>query len=311
MQPRAYPDVRFTAGAVPQSDAEAVAMEQAARLEAAQRAARLAAAKAPAGDKPFTADEADAYVRGQQSMAGVGQMPTPWAQPAAHCAGKGKGKSKQPHAHDADPFLGMVAGGPPKGKGKKGKEGKGKREEGPREPMPCSRCGSFFVCAKTAVEEGKGNGKGHCTNPRCERSLHFALLSPEQQRILLAANLAAKQAAAAEANVAATEAAAAAVAAAALPKDLPAAGAAAWVAGATVVIDDTQPSDPRGCGGSCRALRHGCVLPGWAAHQPGVLGADRRLRQVQGPAHEGPFARQPGIHGRPPPEGTLCRGCGR
>ena len=226
--------MRFTAGAVPQSDAEAVAMEQAARLEAAQRAARLAAAKAPAGDKPFTADEADAYVRGQQSMAGVGQMPTPWAQPAAHCAGKGKGKSKQPHAHGADPFLGMVAGGPPKGKGKNGKEGKGKKgkgEEDPRTPLPCSRCGSFFVCATIAAEEGK---EAHCTNPKCERSLEFALLTPHQQRLLLAANLAAKKAAAAEANVAATEAAAAAAAATALPKVWPAAGAAAWVAGAPV-----------------------------------------------------------------------------
>ena len=44
VQPCTYTDVRYAAGAVPRSDAEAVAMGQAARLEAAQRAARLAAA---------------------------------------------------------------------------------------------------------------------------------------------------------------------------------------------------------------------------------------------------------------------------
>ena len=52
-------------------------------------------------------------------------------------------------------------------------------------------------------------------NPRCERSLEFARLTPHQQKLQLDANLAAKQAAAAQAVVRATEAAQAAVAAAA------------------------------------------------------------------------------------------------
>ena len=146
VQPCAYSDVFYTAGAVPRTDAEAVAMEQAARLEAAQRAARLAAAQAPAGDKPasppeqFTSDEVAAFTMGQQSMAG--RVANPWAQPAAHGAGKGKGKPKP-----ADPFLGMVAEEPPKGKDK------GKK--GPRDPIPCSRCRGFFVCSKVAATKGK------------------------------------------------------------------------------------------------------------------------------------------------------------
>ena len=185
-----------------------------------------------------------AFTMGQQSMAGRIADPwsQPWPQPATHGAGKGKGKFKP-----ADPFHAMVAEGLPKGKGTKGKEGKGKEGQGkedkdkrdPRKPLPCSRCGSFFVCAKIAA--GKGQ-ELHCTNPQCERSLEFALLTLRQQKLLLAVNLAAKKAAAADAAVAATEAGAAAAAAAALPPVWPAAGAAAWAAGAPVVIDDTQLS---------------------------------------------------------------------
>ena len=253
VQPCNYTDVRLrhsglTAGAVPQLDADAAAREQAARLEAAQRAARQAEANAPARDKPFTAQGMEFYIKGQQSVAGVGQKHASWAPPPAFGAGMGKGKPDQPIAHDADPFHGMVAGWPPmgkgkgKGKGKEGKKGKGGDEDEKREPMPCTRCGSFFVCRKAAIEEGKGNGREHCTNPVCERSLHFALLSPEQQRLLLAANLASKEAAAAEARLAATRAEMAAVDAAALPKASPAATPAAWQADATVVIDDTQHS---------------------------------------------------------------------
>ena len=238
VQPCGYTDARYPAGAAPRSDAEAVAMEQAARLVAAQRAARLAAAQAPAGNKPFTSDGVDAYIRGQQSMAGVGQMPNPWAHPAVHGAGKGKGKSKP-----ADPFLGMIAEGPPKGKGKegKGKEGKGQAKRDPREPLPCSRCGSFFVCSSVAATKGE---EAHCSNPKCERSLELAKLTPHQQSLQLAANLAAKNAAAASAAVLAHEAAAAADAAAtaAPPPVGPAAGAGAWAAGAPVVVDDTQLS---------------------------------------------------------------------
>ena len=183
VQPCTHTDVRYGAGAVPRSDAEAVAMEQAARLEAAQRAARLAAAQAPAGTKPtpppvqFTSDGVAAFTMGQQSMAG--RVANTWAQPAAHGAGKGKGKSKP-----ADPFLGMVAEEPPKGKGK----GKGKK--GPREPIPCPRCGGFFVCSKVAATKGK---EAYCENPECERSLEFAKLTPHQQQLQLAANLAAKK----------------------------------------------------------------------------------------------------------------------
>ena len=135
---------------------------------------------------------------GQQSMAG--KIANPWAQPAAHGAGKGKGKSKP-----ADPFLGMVAEGPPKGKGK------GKK--GPREPIPCSRCGGFFVCSKVAAT--KGAADGYCSNPVCERSLEFAKLAPYQQALQLKANLAAKKATAAHAAVLAAEAAQTAAAAAA------------------------------------------------------------------------------------------------
>ena len=186
---------------------------------------------------------------GQQSMAGVGQLPNPWGKPSALGAGMGKGS--HPFAHDADPFHGMVAGGFPKGKGKgkgkgkegkEGKDGKGKREDAPREPMPCSRCNSFFVCTKTAEKEGKGGGREHCTNSKCERSLHYMLLTPAQKKLFLAANLAAKEAAAAEARLAATRAEADAVAAAAIPGPSPAAHTTAWVADATVVINDTQYS---------------------------------------------------------------------
>ena len=153
----------------------------------------------------------------------------------------GKGKPYHPFAHDADPFHGMIAGGCPKGKGKGKGEGKSGRE-GPRTPAACARCNSFFVCRKTAEKERKGGGKEHCTNPRCERSLHYMGLTPAQKQLFLAANLAAKEAAAAEARLAATRAEADAVAAAATPGPSPAAHTTAWVADATVVIDDTQCS---------------------------------------------------------------------
>ena len=78
IQPCKYTDVRlrhggFTAGAVPQFDADAVAREQAARFEAAQRAARQAEANAPARDKPVTAQEMEFYMHQGPAECGRGR----------------------------------------------------------------------------------------------------------------------------------------------------------------------------------------------------------------------------------------------
>ena len=62
----------LAAGAALQPDA--VAQEHAARLEAARR--RQADAEAPARDKPYTAQEMEFYIKGQQSMAGSARRPT-------------------------------------------------------------------------------------------------------------------------------------------------------------------------------------------------------------------------------------------
>ena len=168
VQPCTYTDVRYAAGAVPRTDAEAVAREQAARLEAAQQAARLAAAQAPAGNKPtpppaqFTSDEVAAFTMGQQSMAG--RIANPWAQPAAHGAGKGKGKAKP-----ADPFLGMVAEGTPKGKGK------GKK--GPRDPDPCSRWEDSSSAARSRLRRAGMRGTARTQSASAPCSSGSSLLT--------------------------------------------------------------------------------------------------------------------------------------
>ena len=202
--------------------------------EARDRAVRFAAAQAPAGVKPvrhpdhFSSDEASAFALGQQSMAG--RVASAW-NPYAHQAVLGKGKGK---ARVADPFIGMTSSAQQAAFGKgKGKKGKG---HGPRDPIPCSRCGAFYVCASVAAAK---NQEAHCTNPQCERSLEFAAFSPEQQRLLITANLEAKKAAAAAAALSAHEArmAAEAAMAAAPPRPVPAATRKEPV---VTVIDDTQ-----------------------------------------------------------------------
>ena len=127
-------------------------------------------------------------------------------------------------------------------RGQGGQEGQGRRRGREAQADALHQVRLLLRLQEHRHRGEQGKGREHCTNPACERSLHFALLSPEQQRILLAANLAAKEAAAAEARLAATRAEMAAIAAAAFPKASPAAAPAAWVADATVVIDDTQPS---------------------------------------------------------------------
>ena len=118
----------------------------------------------------------------------------------------------------------------------------------------CTRCGGFFVCRKAAGE--KGLGPEHCTNPRCERSLEFARLSPEDKKAFMAVNLAIREAEAAAARLAATRAEADAVNAGIFPQLSTAAAAAAPGAAAPVVIDVDAQYSPLTPPGAAAAAGH-------------------------------------------------------
>ena len=251
VQPCAYPDVRLTAGAVPRSDAEAVAMEQAARLEAAQRA-RLAAAQAPAGVKPahpavqFTSDEVHGCLH--HGPAEHGRQDCRPMVAAMAAAGNARRRQGQGQVQAGRPLPRHGCRRAPQRQGHEGQGGQGQGgpgqggqgQEGPAQAAPLQQMRQLLRLRQDCRWEGPGAAL-HEPTVRALPGVRIAHPSPAEAPAG-AQPIAAKKAAAANAAVAATEAAAAAAAAATLPPVWPAAGAAAWAAGAPVVIDDTQLS---------------------------------------------------------------------